>query len=699
MMSGVGQPLRIEVPLSQVQLVDGAPPVVRIQAAEASDAALSSRSDIPVQVQVEPHRNGEGHVAIVTSRVPVQRPVVDLRLQLQDAAGQHERRMVVLLPSALHDAVSPVSLARGKVPDTIVVRRGDTLGTIAQRLRSANPDYQRATLYQVLAALLRANPAAFIEGNMHLLRAGERLLVPDAAAAHAIDPAEARRLYAMHMEQFAAYRARLAQGRPVSRLSSRSVATGSIASASPAPPASSGRDVLRLSSAVPAAAAANGTDLQAALAAARAELDRLRDEKVASQRALADAEARVSELEATLSQMQRLLEMQNETLARLQQSASGGGSTSGGGSGAQAGDSAGAVPAIGAAVSTASGSVAAGDTVAQPDVGAAQGNAADVTTRAAQTGAAGGSGQASASGNGAAPAGGERSAAAMSGVQATGSTDSPGVAHVASAATTAQRGAGPVQTANAETGAEIRAAEATSTAAARPSGQEGVVGQEESGTPAASAGSTPAAAQPASSGEAPTQPAATASTETQPASGAAPAGAAASSAAPAGNGAGANKTHTEASAARGAAPAGSGPAEVHVQSGAATPARPDTNGNPSAVQGQSTAPAVAPATDAASWVDAYFWSILVVIVLLVAWVMFVVFRRRPRVNEKLPPLPVDFDLELEPRTGDGKHEGVVTGTGTQAGGQSGTSEASSGGAQGPSSSQIAQDSTQKAPPS
>jgi len=53
----------------------------------------------------------------------------------------------------------------------------------------------------------------------------------------------------------------------------------------------------------------------------------------------------------------------------------------------------------------------------------------------------------------------------------------------------------------------------------------------------------------------------------------------------------------------------------------------------------------------ASWLETYFWPLIIVIVLFVALVVFNVFRKRPGAGKPLPPLPVDFDLDLEPGEG------------------------------------------------
>ncbi len=70
--------------------------------------------------------------------------------------------------------------------DSVTVQRGDTLGTIAQRVTGAGVSPQ-----QMMLALLAANESAFINGNINLVKAGATLTIPDASEASSISQAEA----------------------------------------------------------------------------------------------------------------------------------------------------------------------------------------------------------------------------------------------------------------------------------------------------------------------------------------------------------------------------------------------------------------------------------------------------------------------------------------------------------------------------
>ena len=86
------------------------------------------------------------------------------------------------------------------------VRSGDTLSRIANR-HMTSPE---VSLEQMLVALYRANPAAFIDDNMNLLKAGTVLDIPSNSAASGIGDGEARQIVQAQTADFATYRQRLA---------------------------------------------------------------------------------------------------------------------------------------------------------------------------------------------------------------------------------------------------------------------------------------------------------------------------------------------------------------------------------------------------------------------------------------------------------------------------------------------------------
>lgn len=86
--------------------------------------------------------------------------------------------------SAAVTSAPPAASAGNAGGGSYVVQRGDTLSLIAAR------NYPNSQRERALVALYKANPAAF-DGNMNVLRAGAALQLPDEASVEAIGPGEA----------------------------------------------------------------------------------------------------------------------------------------------------------------------------------------------------------------------------------------------------------------------------------------------------------------------------------------------------------------------------------------------------------------------------------------------------------------------------------------------------------------------------
>jgi len=187
------------------------------------------------------------------------------------------------------------------------VRRGDTLGEVAQWNLP-----EGATLQQMLIALYRANPKAFLRENINLVKAGAILNLPEVEVVSAIDPKEAQRLVGAHIAAFADYRRSLS----VAAAASASEATagqqsteGKIDAAPSKPAAPEPKDQVKLSKADP---------VKPGAAPSRAAGE---DDAVARERALKEAQSRVSELEKNVSDLKTLLELKNQQLAELEKKA------------------------------------------------------------------------------------------------------------------------------------------------------------------------------------------------------------------------------------------------------------------------------------------------------------------------------------------------------------------------------------------
>ena len=191
------------------------------------------------------------------------------------------------------------------------VQAGDTLSAIAGRIEGAS-------INQAMIALLRENPGAFIDGNIHLVKAGAVLQIPDASALAQVDSAEAAALVRSQTQQWREATAAVPQP---AMADADPVDAGSAAA-----PAASGRTAdARLEIVPPGASDASTAGTQSGTSAG-GEGDMLRQELQTTQETLAarDAEldemkSRLAELEKLQQQQQQLLEMKDSELAAAQQ--------------------------------------------------------------------------------------------------------------------------------------------------------------------------------------------------------------------------------------------------------------------------------------------------------------------------------------------------------------------------------------------
>ncbi|MDC6153338.1 type IV pilus assembly protein FimV [Achromobacter ruhlandii] len=355
---------------------------------------------------------------------------VDLLLDISSSSGQRQVQVSILVPLRGAGAdVTPAAVGApgraGGTSGSVNVKSGDTLFAIAQR--NAVPN---ASVYQMLVALWRANPDAFIQNNMNLVRAGQKLAIPDAATVRAVDPAEARRIFNEHAEAFARYRARLgaATGANPAVVKGQDAASGTVARPGDtgAATASQPQDRVRLSSGQAQGGAAAQAEAQA-------------DQRVSNERAMADVQGRVNQLESNVNELNKAVAEQGAGAGAGTPGVAGAAGAAGASGAAGATGASGATGSTGAtgAAGAAGSSGAAGRTGAAGVAGTAGSTGATGSTGAAgaagaagSTGAAGAAGAAGSTGAaGAAGAAGSTGAAGAAGAAgSTGAAGAPGVA-------------------------------------------------------------------------------------------------------------------------------------------------------------------------------------------------------------------------------------------------------------------------------
>lgn len=247
--SALGEPLRAEIEVPQISSTE----VDTLRAMLGSAEQFRSQGlEFPstlsgLQIQLQRRVGGQTILQLRTERA-ITEPFLDLVLDAQWQNGRLIRSYTLLLdPPAerrpaslvrLAPQVSAPTAAAAPAPskpsskpgisaspvtaaprasaeltsaaataptDTVVVQPGETTTQIANRHRPAE-----VSLDQMLLALLQGNPRAFIQRDIHRIKAGATLKLPDAATAKATPPEQARQALLTHSADFNTYRRELA---------------------------------------------------------------------------------------------------------------------------------------------------------------------------------------------------------------------------------------------------------------------------------------------------------------------------------------------------------------------------------------------------------------------------------------------------------------------------------------------------------
>ncbi len=384
-LSSLGQPLRAEIELTSVSQDEAGGLVAKLASPETYQKANIDFNPALLSLQFAIDQRGDRRFVRVTSSQPINEPFVDMLMELGgtkshlvreytlllDPAGQRQPQPAQMAaPARNAAAAAPVariapsqaapssqasggstisdatraaaaravasggnssSPAAGKAAGSgspakaaqaapaaessggdYHVKKGDTLARIASENLPAG-----VSLDQMLVALYRSNEGAFVGKNMNRLRSGQILSIPDAASAGSVSKSEARNVVVAQSKDFKNYRNTLAglveSAAPAATAEPRQSSGGKITAKveEQATPASESKDKLKLSR---GAAAAGAADAKAAATAAT-------EEKIAREKAAAEAQARVKELEKNVSDLQKTLELKNKNLADLQNQA------------------------------------------------------------------------------------------------------------------------------------------------------------------------------------------------------------------------------------------------------------------------------------------------------------------------------------------------------------------------------------------
>ncbi|MFT7400534.1 MAG: pilus assembly protein FimV [Hydrogenophaga sp.] len=324
--SALGEPLRAEIEVPEITAEEASSLRVALATPAAFTAAGLQFNQALGSAQLTLQRRPDGRAYLrLSSPRPVNEPFVDLMIEASWASGRIVRDYTLLIDPPQTRAAAPVApLPAATVPlpvrppatasaqalppalapatrapaapaaavasaaaersSQVNVRAGDTAGRIAQANRPAN-----VSLDQMLVAMLRTNPGAFIGDNVNRIKAGAVIDLPSESAASAVAAAEARQIIAAQSRDFDDFRRRLAGRVPTAAVDTGGrEATGQVQAEVQEPkPAAPTQDKLTLSK-----GATPGTPSA--------------EDKIAQERQANSASTRVAELARNVDELAKL---------------------------------------------------------------------------------------------------------------------------------------------------------------------------------------------------------------------------------------------------------------------------------------------------------------------------------------------------------------------------------------------------------
>ena len=298
-----GEPLKAEVTVLNASPEEWGQLVVKVASPERFSQLGLVYTPAVGQLQIELFETKEGNQRILlSSPQSFSDNFVDLLLEAQTASSKWVKAFTLMLKAPQAKVESPLQLATAPAlaattqsttpPAEHVVQKGESASQIIQKWLTQDMSTQ-----QMLVALLKNQPDAFIEGNVNLLRAGAVLKAPTTTAVRAIDPDEARQFLVVQQKEFIAYSQAASQNtQQVKGQTPSKQIVGKVGQDAPAPqnPEQS-IDQLRLT---------------------QARIEKQNEEtRIAAQRALQDAQKQLDALQNNVDQLVQLTSPNTQTVA------------------------------------------------------------------------------------------------------------------------------------------------------------------------------------------------------------------------------------------------------------------------------------------------------------------------------------------------------------------------------------------------
>ncbi|WP_455885680.1 FimV/HubP family polar landmark protein [Pseudomonas spelaei] len=318
--SKLNQPLSVEIELLDVGGLTASEITPSLASSQAFVDAGVDRQAFLNDLTFTPVINPSGRSVVrVTSSKPLPDSYVRFLLQVQWPNGRLMRDYSVLLDPAKFDPSAPAATAPAprlsapasatpavSKPAQHTTSSRDTLWEIAEKYRNGG------SVQQTMLAIQALNPGAFIDGNINRLKTGQVLRLPDTVQSTALP--QPRAIAEVRAQNEAWRQGRRAANNPAA--GKQQLDATKRAQAGNAPSTTNAQDNLSLVSAEAARKGGKGKAgdsqvLSDKLAMTQEQLDTTRRDNE-------ELKSRAADLQSQLDKLQKLIQLKNDQLARLQ---------------------------------------------------------------------------------------------------------------------------------------------------------------------------------------------------------------------------------------------------------------------------------------------------------------------------------------------------------------------------------------------
>ncbi|MCU1729685.1 peptidoglycan-binding protein [Pseudomonas sp. 7P_10.2_Bac1] len=307
--SAQNQPLLAEIELLDVKDLNAAEVVPSLAPADEFSKAGVPRPDYLNDLRFTPVINANGKSVLrVTSSQPLSEPFVKFLVQVMWPNGRLMRDYSVLLDPAKYSpqtaaaaaatSVATAAAAPGAEAGQYTTSSRDTLWEIAAKARNGG------SVQQTMLAIQALNPDAFIGGNINRLKTGQVLRLPNAAQSVELSQSKA-------VAEVASQNADWRSGRRTAPRAQQLDATARTPQATPVAKTQTKDGLSLVAGQAGKGAGGDAKNINDKLAMTQESLD-------TSRRESAELQSRVKDLQSQVDKLQRLIELKNNQLAKLQ---------------------------------------------------------------------------------------------------------------------------------------------------------------------------------------------------------------------------------------------------------------------------------------------------------------------------------------------------------------------------------------------